>query len=42
MWALFKNVSKDFTKYELVEMSLNVWLYDFSVDHSAIKKEKYS
>ena len=33
------SVSKDFTKYEISRISLNVTIYDFSVDHSAIEKE---
>ena len=33
------NVSKDFTKDEQREISLNGTVYDFSVDHSSIKKE---
>ena len=32
-------MSKDFTKDEQSEISLNSSLYNFSVDHSSIKKE---
>ena len=33
------SVSKDFTKYEQSEISLNSTAYDFSVDHSSIKED---
>ena len=33
------SASKDFTKGEQSEISLNGTVYDFSVDHSSIKKE---
>ena len=33
------SMSKDFTKDEQSEISLNSSLYNFSVDHSSIKKE---
>ena len=33
------SVSKDFTKDEQSEISLNGTVFDFSVDHSSIKKE---
>ena len=33
------NASQDFTKDEQSEISLNGTVYDFSVDHSSIKKE---
>ena len=33
------SISKDFTKDEQCKISLNGTLYDFSVDHSSIKKE---
>ena len=33
------SVSKDFTKDEKSEISLNGTVYDFSVDNSSIKKE---
>ena len=33
------SVSKDFTKDKQTEISLNVTVYDFSVDHSSIRKE---
>ena len=33
-----ESVSKDFTKEEQSEVSLNGTVYDFSVDHSSIKK----
>ena len=33
------NVSRDFTKDEQREISLNGTVYDFSFDHSSIKKE---
>ena len=33
------SVSEDFTKDEQSEISLNGTVYDFSVDHSSIKKE---
>ena len=33
------SVSKDFTKDGQSEISLNGTLYDFSVDHSSIRKE---
>ena len=33
------NVSKDFTKDEKSDISLNGIVYDFSVDHSPIEKE---
>ena len=33
------SISKDFTKYEQREISLNGAVHDFSVDHSPIKKE---
>ena len=32
-------ISKDFTKVEQSEISLNGTVCDFSVDHSSIKKE---
>ena len=31
-------VSKDFTKDEMIEISLNGTIHDFFVDHSAIEK----
>ena len=34
-----RSISKDFTKDELSEIFLNGTVYDFSVDHSSIKKE---
>ena len=34
-----ENVSKDFTKNEQTEISLNGTVCDFSVDHSSVKKE---
>ena len=34
-----RSISKDFTKDKQSELSLNVNVYDFSVDHSSIKKE---
>ena len=33
------SISKDFIKDEQSEISLNCTVYDFSVDHSSIKKE---
>ena len=33
------SISKDFTKNEQSEISLNGTVYDFLVDHSSIKKE---
>ena len=33
------SVSQDFTKDEQIEISLDGTVYDFSVDHSSIKKE---
>ena len=33
------SISKDFTKNEQSEISLNGTIYDFLVDHSSIKKE---
>ena len=33
------SMSKDFTKDEQIKMSLNGTVYNFSVDHSSIKKE---
>ena len=33
------NVSKDFTKNEQSEISLNGTVYGFSVDHSSVNKE---
>ena len=40
-WYSFylESVSQDFTKDEQSETSLNVTVYDFSVDYSSIKKE---
>ena len=32
-------ISKDFTKDEQSEVSLNCTVYDFSVDHSSVEKE---
>ena len=34
-----RNVSKDFTKNEQSEISLNGTVYGFSVDHSSVNKE---
>ena len=34
-----RSISKDFTKDDQSEISLNGTMYDFSVDHSSIKKE---
>ena len=33
------SVSKDFTKDEMIEISLNGTIHDFFVDHSAIEKK---
>ena len=33
------SLSKDFTKNEQSEISLNCTLYNFSVDHSSVEKE---
>ena len=40
-WYSFSlgSISKDFTKNEQSEISLNGFVYDLSVDHSSIKKE---
>ena len=34
-----RSISKDFTKNEQSEISLNHTVYDFSVEHSLIEKE---
>ena len=39
VWVLLGSVSKDFTKDEMSDISLNNTVYDFSVDDSAIWKE---
>ena len=39
VWVLLGSVSKDFTKDEMSDISLNSTVYDFSVDDSAIWKE---
>ena len=35
-----ESISKDFTKDELIETSLNGTAYDFSVDHSSIETKR--
>ena len=35
----FRSLSKDFTKDEQIEISLNAIVYDFSADHTSIKEE---
>ena len=39
VWVLLGSVSKDFTKDEMSDISLNNAVYDFSVDDSAIWKK---
>ena len=39
VWVSLRKCLKDFTKDKQSEISLNDTVYDFSVDHSSIKKE---